>query len=75
MPVVEVVPSNLGMYLRDKKQEGYTILGIEQTAHSECLSKYMFPKKCVLVLGQEQLGIPPEILLLLDKVQLCFEKC
>jgi len=67
IPLVEVAPNNLVLYLADKKEAGYTILGVEQTAYSESLSSYKFPDKCVLVLGQEQLGIPPDILLLLDK--------
>jgi len=67
VPILEVNSKNLSLYLADKKNEGYTILGVEQTAHSESLEAYDFPEKCVLVLGQEQLGIPPDILLLLDK--------
>ena len=68
IPIIEVAPNNLASYLSEKREMGYTILGVEQTAHSESLSTYQFPDKCVLVLGQEQLGISPDILLLLDKV-------
>ncbi len=39
-----------------------------KTAYSESLATFEFSDKCVLVLGQEQSGIPAEIIPLLDKV-------
>ena len=33
------------------KLMGYTLVGVEQTANSEKLNKYKFPKKTLLLLG------------------------
>ena len=52
------------------KSEGYTIVALEQTQSSVCLSAYAFPKKVVLLLGDERRGVPVE---LLDVVDQCVE--
>jgi len=39
------------MYLTEMKANGYTLVGIEQTANSAQLNKFDFPIKSVLVLG------------------------
>ena len=39
----------------------YALLGLEQTAESCRLPDYPFPAKCVLVLGREKEGLPPEV--------------
>jgi tRNA G18 (ribose-2'-O)-methylase SpoU len=41
-------------------------VGLEQTADSVSLPAYAFPPRCVLVLGREKEGCPPEVLALLD---------
>ena len=33
------------------KEQGYHLVGAEQTANSKCLTEYSFPKKTVLLLG------------------------
>jgi len=38
-------------YLMEVKQQGYSLVGVEQTAHSKCLTSYKFPLKTVLLLG------------------------
>ena len=38
-------------YLQHMKGEGYTLVGVEQTAHSQCLTQYRFPRKTLLLLG------------------------
>jgi len=69
--------------LEAKKQKGYKIIGkrssgirhpqltlipgVEQTANSVSLKDYKFPEKCVLILGTEQEGIPPQFLQLVDE--------
>ncbi|XAR70547.1 tRNA (guanosine(18)-2'-O)-methyltransferase [Bertholletia excelsa] len=66
VPIIEVPESNLKVFLQKKKQEGFSILGLEQTANSISLDQYIFPKKTVLVLGREKEGIPAEIIHILD---------
>ena len=53
-------------WLKEKKNEGYTIVGIEQTSSSTSLSHYKFASKTVLLLGQEKEGIPVEYLQFVD---------
>ncbi|KAI8530131.1 hypothetical protein RHMOL_Rhmol11G0031900 [Rhododendron molle] len=66
VPIIEVPVSNLKVFLHKKKREGFSILGLEQTANSIPLDQYDFPKKTVLVLGREKEGIPVEIIHILD---------
>ncbi|XP_065209528.1 probable methyltransferase TARBP1 [Planococcus citri] len=62
----EVKKYNLFGYLKNKKEEGYCIIGLEQTTNSKNLSEFSFPKKSVLVLGNEKEGIPADLLCLFD---------
>eukprot|EP00818_Percolomonas_sp_WS_P008284 CAMPEP_0117454716 /NCGR_PEP_ID=MMETSP0759-20121206/10960_1 /TAXON_ID=63605 /ORGANISM="Percolomonas cosmopolitus, Strain WS" /LENGTH=1593 /DNA_ID=CAMNT_0005247943 /DNA_START=402 /DNA_END=5183 /DNA_ORIENTATION=+ len=66
MPIEEVAEENLMQYLLDKKAEGYSIVGLEQTADSIGIDEFAFPKKCLVLLGKEREGIPTEYLQLLD---------
>jgi len=50
--------------LRD--EEGHTLIGLEQTGASESIFTFEFPRRAVLVVGNERLGIEPEVLRLLD---------
>ena len=47
----QVGASNLEEYLRNIKQQGYSLVGVEQTTQSRCLTSYTFPLKTVLLLG------------------------
>lgn len=47
VPIVEVPVSSMKVFLEKKKQEGFSILGLEQTANSISLDRYMFPKRTV----------------------------
>ncbi|MEE6475249.1 hypothetical protein FKM82_010669 [Ascaphus truei] len=49
-----------------KKTEGYTIIGVEQTAKSSDLTEYSFPEKSLLLLGNEREGIPANLIQHLD---------
>ncbi|KAI3687013.1 hypothetical protein L1987_80703 [Smallanthus sonchifolius] len=60
VPIIEVPVSNVKAFLENKKQEGFSILGLEQTANSVALDKY------VLVVGREKEGIPVELIHILD---------
>jgi tRNA G18 (ribose-2'-O)-methylase SpoU len=52
--------------LRKLRQEQYALIGLEQTTGSKCLFDYPFPRRSVLVIGNERLGIEDEVLRLLD---------
>lgn len=68
MPIEEVRPDldALLSALRMWKRDGYTIVAVEQTASSHCLSTFKFPKKMVVVLGKEREGVPVEVLQAVD---------
>ncbi|KAM4828745.1 putative methyltransferase TARBP1 isoform 2-T2 [Thomomys bottae] len=66
LPLVEVKPAQLGDYLQQKKAEGYTVIGAEQTARSATLDQYCFPEKSLLLLGNEREGIPARLIQQLD---------
>jgi tRNA guanosine-2'-O-methyltransferase len=68
--IEECKEENLLPWLYQKKQEGYTIVGLEQTSSSQCLSSCDFPSKTVLLLGKEKEGIP---VYLLHTVDICVE--
>jgi tRNA G18 (ribose-2'-O)-methylase SpoU len=48
------------------KQEGYPIIGLEQASDSQSIFGYQFPRKAVLIIGNERLGIEDEVLRLVD---------
>lgn len=54
-------------WLVQQKQQGYKLLGLEQTSDAALLPNFRFPKKTVLLLGREKEGIPPDLMLLLDQ--------
>ena len=54
--------------LRKWREKGWRIVGLEQTDNSYWLHEYAFPEKTLLVVGNERLGILPEILKELDDV-------
>ncbi|KAL1536392.1 Tar (HIV-1) RNA binding protein 1 [Salvia divinorum] len=68
--MMEVPVESMKVFLEKKKQQGFAILGLEQTAHSIPLDQYNFPVKTVLVLGREKEGIPVEII---HKLDACIE--
>ncbi|EON69774.1 hypothetical protein W97_09037 [Coniosporium apollinis CBS 100218] len=61
-------PSSLLPFLRERKGEGYTVVGIEQTDASFVLGApgTSVPRKAVLVLGSEREGIPGWLLSEMD---------
>ncbi|XP_051024530.1 probable methyltransferase TARBP1 [Acomys russatus] len=66
LPLVEVRPCQLVDYLQQKKAEGYTVIGVEQTTQSSDLAQYHFPEKSLLLLGNEREGIPANLIQQLD---------
>lgn len=51
--------------LRD--EEGYQLVGLEQTTDSKNIHDFSFPRKCALVIGHERKGIEPDLLALLHE--------
>ena len=49
--LLQVKPVHLKQYLQQLRERGYTLVGVEQTAHSKCLSNYSLPLHTALVLG------------------------
>jgi tRNA G18 (ribose-2'-O)-methylase SpoU len=49
------------------KEEGYQVVGMEQTAASTSLYDFKFVRKTVLVIGSETRGLPPDILAVCDQ--------
>ncbi|KAJ1299246.1 hypothetical protein BS78_01G517100 [Paspalum vaginatum] len=66
VPVTEVPVDSVKSYLERKRGEGYSVIGLEQTAHSRPLDGFGFPGRTVLVLGREKEGIPVDIIHSLD---------
>ena len=56
----------LGPVLTKLAAEEFTLVGLEQTTDSRSLFEFAFPRKTVLVVGNERTGIDPDILALLD---------
>lgn len=71
MPMEEVPTYNIIEFMKSKKREGYTLIGLEQTDKSVQLNNdYKFPKKSLILLGTEAHGIPGH---LLSELDLCLE--
>ena len=68
MSLEEVREVNLIRWLEERKKEGFSIVGLEQTAGSVQLQHFKFPEKIVLVLGKEKEGMPAAVLHILDYV-------
>jgi tRNA guanosine-2'-O-methyltransferase len=64
--LLEVTPQDLPAFLAERKADGYTIVAVEQAQGSISLQHYSFPRQCVMVLGNEQNGVPSSILTLVD---------
>ena len=59
---------SLGPVLKKLKEDGYNIVGVEQTSNSKNIHHFDFKRRTVLVIGNERLGISDEILAQLDSV-------
>lgn len=68
MPIAQVRPDQgeLVPALLEWKRQGYTVVALEQTSSSVCLSSYEFPEKIVIVLGKEKEGVPVDVLQVVD---------
>ena len=50
------------------RDEGYRLVGLEQTTDSRDLHEYRFERRTALVIGNERTGLTPEMLAQLDDV-------
>jgi len=64
IPIKALPPADLPAWLTEKKNEGYCIVGIEQTDRSKILGAEgtTLPEKTILILGAEKEGMPPHIM-------------
>jgi len=59
---------SLAPVLRKLKDEGFELVGLEQSTNSHCLYDFRFRPRTLLVIGHERLGIAEDVLALLDHV-------
>lgn len=60
------VHRSLPPVLKRLREQGYQLIGLEQTTHSQWLHDFSFPRRTVLVVGNERDGIADELLNLVD---------
>jgi tRNA G18 (ribose-2'-O)-methylase SpoU len=53
--------------LKKLREEGYAIVGLEQTTGAVSLFEFSFQRRTVLVLGNERTGVEDDVLRLLDR--------
>merc|ERR1712048_1502542 len=66
LPLREVPPAALRDYLLSLRQQGYALVGVEQTHNSVQLDDWKFDRQTALLLGAEKTGIEAALLPLLD---------
>ena len=63
-----VVRRTLAPALAKLRDDGYRLVGLEQTTNSVSSFDYEFERRSVIVVGNERLGIPADALAMLDDV-------
>ncbi len=58
---------SLAPVLKKMKQEGFSIIGLEQTDTSHDIHEFQFERKAILVIGHERLGITEDVLAVCDQ--------
>jgi tRNA G18 (ribose-2'-O)-methylase SpoU len=53
--------------LKRLRDEGYQLVGLEQTSGSQCLFDFHFERKTALVVGNERLGLEQDVLALVHQ--------
>jgi tRNA G18 (ribose-2'-O)-methylase SpoU len=54
--------------LKKLREEGYQLVGLEQTTDSQSLCEFSFARRTALVIGNERTGLTDDLLALLDHV-------
>jgi len=70
LPLLEVKAEDVAAKVTQWKADGYTVVALEQSRASVLLTEFVWPERCVLVLGSEREGVPIE---LLNAVDVCVE--
>lgn len=60
------VRRTLSSVLKQLGQDGYKLIGLEQTTNAQSLHTFAFPRKAALVIGNERLGLTDEELKFVD---------
>lgn len=66
LPMREVSRGDLRSQLLEMRDQGFALVGVEQTHNSVVLSEWQFSDRTVLVLGNEKRGIDADVLPILD---------
>jgi tRNA guanosine-2'-O-methyltransferase len=64
LPIHDLHSDDLSQLLTEKKMQGYTVVGVEQTDRSVLLGSEQckLPEKTLLVMGREKEGVPANVL-------------
>jgi len=62
------VHRTLAPVLESMRNDGYRLVGLEQTTNSQNLHQYEFERRTALVIGNERTGLTDDILAMLDDV-------
>ncbi|KAK6004451.1 hypothetical protein QM012_008313 [Aureobasidium pullulans] len=64
LPIHDLHTDNLSAFLTEKKMQGYTVVGVEQTDRSVLLGseECKLPEKTLLIMGREREGVPANVL-------------
>ena len=54
--------------LEKLKQQGYSLVGLEQTTNSVSIYEFSFPRRTALVVGNERQGLTDDVLAVVDHV-------
>ncbi len=64
----QVEEARVADWLQEMKRRGYALVGLEQASNSVALQDFVFPRACVLLLGNELKGLPAPYISQLDYV-------
>lgn len=64
--VQELPVKRVGDYLRGMRDDGWCVVGLEQTSNSTPLQHFKFASKTIILLGNERSGIPVDLIQLMD---------
>ncbi len=64
--IIEEPTQDLALVLADKKKEGFRIICVETIEGSLPCHEYQWPKKAVIIMGNEEYGISPHVLCAMD---------
>ncbi len=53
--------NDLSAFIQEKKKQGYVFIGMDNRKGAEKLFRFIFPEKCIIILGSEHQGISSEL--------------